>query len=263
MLAALLGTGGRVYADEVPMIACHEPAPQTKITVTFKPNVSLHDLVAWAGGFTCKNIVFSADVERAAQGMTIIAPKPLTPKQAMQLFVDSLDTIGLVVNTKGDTITIKLGSKAIPRCSVATTESVPSVDPFNQAPVTSDTSDADASAIIAKGIGEIDETHYTISAALIDFIVANPMSVAKGARVVPRTENGKALGFKLYAIRPASLFAKLGLLNGDGLLSVNGIVLTSADVALEAYTKLATAKQVEIVIERRGAKKTLYYTIQR
>ncbi|CAN5914544.1 hypothetical protein BH11MYX2_BH11MYX2_14860 [soil metagenome] len=255
VMAVVLGTAGLAHADEVPMYACHEPAPQTKISVTFKPNVSLHDLVAWAGGFTCKNIVFSADVERAAQGITIVAPKPMTPKQALQLFVDSLETIGMVVTVKADTITIKLGAKAISRCSeVASTPSSP-IEPI--APLASDT-DAQTSALIAKGVGAIDETHYTISAELVDSALFNPMSYAKGFRVVPSSS-----GFKLYAVRPSSLLAKLGFLNGDTLKTLNGIELTSADKALEAYTKLRDAKTVDVVIVRRAKTVTLHFTIQR
>ena len=65
--------------------------------------------------------------------------------------------------------------------------------------------------------------------------------VAKGARVVPAVKNGKPDGFKLYAIRPSSVYAKLGLQNGDTLQSINGFELTSADKALEVYTKLREA----------------------
>ncbi len=67
------------------------------------------------------------------------------------------------------------------------------------------------------------------------------MAVAKGARVVPAVKNGKPDGFKLYAIRPSSVYAKLGLQNGDTLQSINGFDLTSADKALEVYTKLREA----------------------
>jgi general secretion pathway protein C len=48
------------------------------------------------------------------------------------------------------------------------------------------------------------------------------MAVAKGARVVPAVKNGKPDGFKLYAIRPSSVYSKLGLTNGDTIQSING-----------------------------------------
>jgi membrane-associated protease RseP (regulator of RpoE activity) len=251
VMAAVLGLAATAYADD-PMYACHEPAANTKITVSFKPSTSLPDLVAWVSGFTCKNVVFSADAERAGQNLTIVAPKPLTPKQALQLFVDSLDTVGLVVTVKTDTITIKLGPKAVPRCtSVASASTVPtpSVDP-----------DADAAtdALIAKSIRATDATHYTIAGELIDDIFTNPMAYATAARFVPSTT-----GFKLYAVRPNKLFAKLGFLNGDAIKSINGYEMTSSDKALEAYKKLRDAKTMTLIIVRRGNEMTLVLSIKR
>jgi hypothetical protein len=125
---------------------------------------------------------------------------------------------------------------------------------------------ADASGgddeLVARAIHQVDATAYEIDHELIDQVLANPMSFSKGARVVPAMKDGKPLGFKLYAIRPASLYARLGLLNGDTLVSVNGFELTSADKALEIYTKLREASRIEIVVERKGVQLTLAYSIR-
>jgi general secretion pathway protein C len=71
-------------------------------------------------------------------------------------------------------------------------------------------------------------------------------------RVVPSIKNGQADGFKLYAIRPSSMFARLGFVNGDTVHAVNGLALTSLDKALEVYAKLKDAKSVQFDITRRG-----------
>jgi general secretion pathway protein C len=115
---------------------------------------------------------------------------------------------------------------------------------------------------IDNGIKKIDDNNYEIDKALVDKVLANPMAVAKGARVVPAVKNGKPDGFKLYAIRPSSVYAKLGLTNGDTLQSINGFELTSADKALEVYTKLREATSLEMEVTRRGKPVTLKYTIR-
>jgi general secretion pathway protein C len=115
---------------------------------------------------------------------------------------------------------------------------------------------------IDSGIKKIDDANYEIDKALVEKVLLNPMAVAKGARVVPSMKNGKPDGFKLYAIRPTSAFAKLGLTNGDTLQSVNGFELTSADKALEVYTKLREATSLELEVTRRGKPVTLKYTIR-
>jgi general secretion pathway protein C len=112
------------------------------------------------------------------------------------------------------------------------------------------------------GIKKIDDTTYEIEKSLVEKVLVNPMAVAKGARVVPAMKNGKPEGFKLYAIRPTSVYAKLGLTNGDTLTSINGFELTSADKALEVYTKLREATSLELEVTRRGKPVTLKYTIR-
>ena len=120
----------------------------------------------------------------------------------------------------------------------------------------------DLQSSIDNGIKKIDDNNYEIDKSLVDKVLANPMGVAKGARVVPAVKNGKPDGFKLYAIRPSSVYAKLGLANGDTLQSINGFELTSADKALEAYTKLREATSLEVEVTRRGKPMTLKYSIR-
>jgi general secretion pathway protein C len=120
----------------------------------------------------------------------------------------------------------------------------------------------DMQAAVDSGIKKIDDSNYEIDKSLVEKVLLNPMAVAKGARVVPSMKNGKPDGFKLYAIRPSSAFARLGLTNGDTLQSINGFELTSADKALEVYTKLREATSLEVEVTRRGKPVTLKYSIK-
>jgi len=126
----------------------------------------------------------------------------------------------------------------------------------------SDENKDDMQAAVDTGIKKIDDSNYEIEKSLVEKVLLNPMAVAKGARVVPSMKNGKPDGFKLYAIRPSSAFAKLGLANGDTLQSINGFELTSADKALEVYTKLRDATSLEVEVTRRGKPVTLKYSIR-
>jgi general secretion pathway protein C len=92
----------------------------------------------------------------------------------------------------------------------------------------------------------------------------NPSAIARGARVVPAMKDGKPLGFKIYAIRPDSLYAKLGLTNGDTIVSLAGQSIDSMDKALEVYAKLRDIQDEPIVveIERKSARVTLTYRVK-
>jgi len=129
-------------------------------------------------------------------------------------------------------------------------------------PAPSDENKDDLQASIDNGIKKIDDNTFEIDKSLVEKVLLNPMAVAKGARVVPAMKNGKPEGFKLYAIRPTSVYSKLGLTNGDTLTSINGFELTSADKALEVYTKLREATSLELDVTRRGKPVTLKYTIR-
>ncbi len=129
-------------------------------------------------------------------------------------------------------------------------------------PPPGDGSGDEMQAMIDAGVKKIDDNHYEIDRKLVDSVSANPMGVAKGARVVPAVKDGKPDGFKLYAIRPSSVFSKLGLQNGDTLQSINGFDLTSAQNALEAFTKLREATSLEVSITRRGKAEKLSYSIR-
>ncbi len=124
----------------------------------------------------------------------------------------------------------------------------------------------DLDEAIEKGITKVSETTYDVSLGLLDKLLEDPTTVAKGARIVPAMKNGKAEGFKLYAIRPSSVFAKLGLTNGDTLTAIGGEPVTEADKALEVYMKLRDLKPgavVAVEITRRAKPITLIYTLTR
>ncbi len=101
-------------------------------------------------------------------------------------------------------------------------------------------------------VATIDDTHRTITRALFDKIVADPLVATRGVRVVPTIRDGKPDGFQFYAIRPSSLFARIGLNSGDTIRRVNGVEITTTEQALRVYTKLREATAIELDVLRRG-----------
>ena len=99
-----------------------------------------------------------------------------------------------------------------------------------------------------------------VDAKALAKLLEDPITLARGARLVPAIDQGKAVGFKLYAVAKTSLFARLGLQTGDVVASVNGRSIASADQALEVYTslsKLNPGDTVTLEITRDGAPRTL------
>jgi general secretion pathway protein C len=102
----------------------------------------------------------------------------------------------------------------------------------------------------------------TVERALVEKMLANTTMLATAARFVPSIKDGKPNGFKLYAIRPNSIFGKIGLQNGDTIKGINGSEMTTPDAALGLYTKLRNASHLSVQVERRGETVTLDYSIR-
>lgn len=102
------------------------------------------------------------------------------------------------------------------------------------------------------GITKVSDTEFTLTRAALDAILADPMALAKSARIVPYPDGG----MKLYGIRRSSgafSWAHLGFLNGDRVVSINGLPLDSPETALEIYGKVRTATELRVAVVRRDA----------
>lgn len=104
----------------------------------------------------------------------------------------------------------------------------------------------------ALAVKQIDENNYVIPQGRLDQTLADLNKVATQARIVPSFKNGVANGFKLFSIRPGSIYSSIGVQNGDVITRINGFDINSPDKALEVYGRLKDAKNVEIDLERRG-----------
>ncbi|MBM7114172.1 type II secretion system protein GspC [Archangium primigenium] len=103
---------------------------------------------------------------------------------------------------------------------------------------------------------------YEISRQEVTHSLANLGQVAMQARVVPAFREGVAQGFKLFSIRPDSLFTRLGLRNGDILRRINGLDLSSVEHALEIFPRLREASRFELEVERDGQVMRSTYTVR-
>jgi general secretion pathway protein C len=101
-----------------------------------------------------------------------------------------------------------------------------------------------------------------VDRAEVDNALSNLSKVATQARIVPSFRNGKPNGFKLFSIKPGSIYSKIGLKNGDVIQKINGYEMNSPDKALEIYQKLKDASSVSIEFQRRGKSKHFNYNIQ-
>ncbi|HUS66123.1 MAG TPA: PDZ domain-containing protein [Kofleriaceae bacterium] len=102
----------------------------------------------------------------------------------------------------------------------------------------------------------------TVARAAADAWLHDTAGLARSARIVPTLVDGRPQGFKLYAIKPGSAPAAIGLHNGDTITRVNGIELTSIDRAADVLATWSPATPTATIdLVRRGCPMTLTVTV--
>ena len=110
-----------------------------------------------------------------------------------------------------------------------------------------------------------DATEFTFKRDEIEKHLDNLPKILQDAKAVPYIipgSGGQVGGFKLIAIRPGSVFEKLGLKKGDLLKNVNGESLDSPQKAMDLYQALKNSSEIRLEVGRGGTTTTLKYNVQ-
>ena len=113
-----------------------------------------------------------------------------------------------------------------------------------------------------QGVTVLGEGRFRLSAAFIASALDDLAGLSREARIVPFVKDGHPQGFKLYGLRRSSRLGALGLRNGDAVLALDGIPLSSPESALQAYERLRRVDGVTLSVERRGERMTLTWQLE-
>jgi general secretion pathway protein C len=134
--------------------------------------------------------------------------------------------------------------------------------PVAAAPAPAPAKDDPFAAELASGIQKLGENKYELKRNTLESVLGNMALLSRSARIVPEMKDGKAAGFRFFAVRPDGPFAMIGVQNGDIISSINGLEITSPEKALEVYAKLKSASHLSLGMERNGQKVTKEYNIR-
>jgi general secretion pathway protein C len=118
------------------------------------------------------------------------------------------------------------------------------------------------SARMGGGIRAVDESHYEVPRTQLEAALNHLEDLARDVHIVPASGDGQPRGFKVFAIRPGSLFAQIGLRDGDVLRRINGFELNTVENAFEAYTRLRSANRIDVDLERNGSSIRKSYSVR-
>jgi general secretion pathway protein C len=111
------------------------------------------------------------------------------------------------------------------------------------------------------GIKALDGNNFDVPRSEVDRAINNLNDIAMQARLVPAFKDGAAEGFKLFSIRPDSLYSKIGIQNGDVVTRINGLDMNDPAKALEVYTKLKDAPRIDVDVDRNGTMMRMTYNV--
>jgi general secretion pathway protein C len=111
-------------------------------------------------------------------------------------------------------------------------------------------------------VRKVDDTSFVLDRREVEGVLQDFNKLLTQVRVVPHFSDGKPDGFKIFNIRPGSLFAQLGMVNGDIVKRVNGLEISGPEQALQMFTQLRDESQVTVDLERFRKKLTLQYEIR-
>jgi general secretion pathway protein C len=110
--------------------------------------------------------------------------------------------------------------------------------------------------------GEVEEEVIPIAQDELQGSINDLNQLMTQVRIRPYFRGGKPEGLIVSQIQGDSIFAKLGLMNGDIIASVNGQQMSTPEEAFQLYNSLNSASQVTVEVTRRGQKKKFTYDIR-
>ncbi len=111
-------------------------------------------------------------------------------------------------------------------------------------------------------VRKVGDNNFVMDRREVEGVLQDFNKLLTQIRVVPHFSDGKPDGFKIFNIRPGSLFASLGMVNGDIIKRVNGLDITGPEQALQMFQQLRDESQVTVDLERFRKNLTLQYEIR-
>jgi type II secretion system protein C len=92
----------------------------------------------------------------------------------------------------------------------------------------------------------------TVAKSERDQVMQNPQGYMADLRVLPNTKDGKPYGAQVVYLKPGSFIGKLGVQQGDVLLTVGGNDVFKPEDAINAYFSLIKEDHLEVKVDRAG-----------
>jgi general secretion pathway protein C len=112
------------------------------------------------------------------------------------------------------------------------------------------------------GVRRLSNSKFMVDQKEVLASTENMSKILTQARAIPYLEQGKTAGFRISEIVPGSIYAKIGLQNGDIIQRVNAQDLDDPAKFFQLYQGLRNERNISIDLVRNGRRQTLNYEIR-
>jgi general secretion pathway protein C len=107
-----------------------------------------------------------------------------------------------------------------------------------------------------------DQFRFSIDRGEVDEALGDLPRLLTQARLLPNFRSGQTDGFRIFNIVPGSLFARIGLQNGDVLHRVNDVAIEDPAKFMGIFEALKNESQITLDLVRGNERKTFEYEIR-
>ncbi len=109
---------------------------------------------------------------------------------------------------------------------------------------------------------QVSKGQWVLDRRELDDALKNLPQLLTKARVIPSFKDGQPDGFRIFAIAKDSLYAKIGLQNGDILHRINGVDVKSPQNFMKVIEQLKDESRISVDLVRNNQKDTFSYDIR-
>jgi general secretion pathway protein C len=106
------------------------------------------------------------------------------------------------------------------------------------------------------------EATVVVKRSEVDESLRNVHQLLSQVRIRPHFTDGVADGLVVSNIKPNSIFARMGLRNGDIVQGLNGRNIQTPDDVMEMYERLKSGSRLAVQVMRNGEEKIINYQIR-
>jgi general secretion pathway protein C len=117
-------------------------------------------------------------------------------------------------------------------------------------------------AAVTGGVRQVQTNRWVLDKQEVSAALENLPQLLTKARVIPNFSDGKPDGFKIFSIAPDSLYAKIGLQNGDVLQQINGVEIKDPENFMRVFQQLKDETNIALDFVRNNRRESFAYEIR-